>query len=324
MEFTSIPGTDLKPSRVGLGTAAIGSRNVAPAEAIRTIHTAIEKGINLIDTAPIYGCAEEIIGKALTRSSLRTKVIIATKAGIEWHKNLIVRNSTSGMLMRELDRSLKRLQTSYIDIYQVHWPDPLVPLQETAELMASFQRQGKVRAIGISNFSLAETEYFHRVTPLNTVQVPYNILEREINPGVMAYARRNKITTITYNAICRGLLSGRMRRDTRFDGDPIRTRDPKFQQPYYAEYIRAVERLDEFAREYYGKTVLDLAIRWSLDQADLRIVLWGVRCPQQLDPLDNIMGWKVSMAAFRAIDRIMADSIKSKVPPDCRIVPLCR
>lgn len=315
MEFVAIAGTNLKASRIGLGTWAIGGLEwggTDERESIRTIHAAMDKGITLIDTAPIYGFgrSEEIVGKALADSGQREKVVIATKVGLEWKGQDVTRNSSRARILNELEDSLKRLQTSHIDIYQVHWPDGGVPLEETAETLAQLLRQGKIRAIGVSNFSPQEMDRFRAAAPLHALQPPYNVFEREIERDVLPYARRHNLATLTYGALCRGLLSGRISADTKFSGDDLRQVDPKFQPPRFGQYLEAVDRLVRFARERYGRSVLELAIRWLLDQPGVSIALWGARHPQQLTPLENLFGWKLDADELQNIDRIVHDSVK--------------
>src|ERR1700726_3822687 len=266
-EFVDIPGTGLKVSRVALGTWAMGGwmwGGTDQRESIDTIHAALHQGINLIDTAPIYGfgVSEEIVGAAL--AGLRSQAVIATKTGLEWRDGKIYRNATRARIMQEIDDSLRRLRTDYIDIYQVHWPDPLVPVEETAEAMRSLYEQGKIRAIGVSNFSVAQMERFRQVAPLHVLQPPYNLFERGIDTDILPYCRANKIATLGYGALCRGLLSGRMRADTKFEGDDLRQSDPKFQPPRFAQYLNAVHQLDDLAQKRFGKHVMDLAVRWVL------------------------------------------------------------
>src|SRR6266699_2185878 len=185
------------------------------AESIATIRAAVEHGINLIDTAPAYGFghSEEIVGKALAEGGLRSRVLIATKTGLEWEGGRVFRDASRARILREVEDSLRRLRTDYIDIYQVHWPDPLVRIEETADAMQMLFRQGKIRAIGVSNFSVLQMEQFRRAAPLHVLQSPYNLFEREIETDTLAYCRRNAIATLGYGALCRGLLSGRMRPD---------------------------------------------------------------------------------------------------------------
>ena len=189
-----------------------------------------------------FGRSEEIVGDAL--EGVRADVVIATKTGLEWRDGKVYRNATRARIMQEIDDSLRRLRTDYIDIYQVHWPDPLVPMEETAEAMRVLYEQGKIRAIGASNFSVDQMERFRRVAPLHVLQPPYNLFERAIEADILPYCRANHIVTLGYGALCRGLLSGRMRPGTAFEGDDLRRVDPKFQAPRFAQYLNAVRQLD--------------------------------------------------------------------------------
>jgi aryl-alcohol dehydrogenase-like predicted oxidoreductase len=324
MEFVNVPGTALNVSRVAIGTWAIGGwmwGGTDEAESIVTIRAAFAHGVNVIDTAPVYGFgrSEEIVGKAIA-DGLRSQVILATKVGLEWQDGKITRNASRERIMREIDDSLRRLRTDYIDVYQVHWPDPKVPMEETAKAMRQLYEQGKIRAIGVSNFSVEQMERFRSVAPLHVVQPPYNLFEREIEAEILPYCHKNGIATFGYGALCRGLLSGRMKVDTKFEGDDLRRTDPKFQPPRFGQYLAAVERLDHFAQERYGKRVIHLAVRWMLDQG-VTTALWGARHPDQLQPVANVMGWSLDAAAKAEINRILAETITDPVGPEFMAPP---
>ena len=326
MEFVTISGTSLKASRIGLGTWAMGGwmwGGSDEEESVRTIRAALDKGINLIDTAPVYGFgrSEEIVGRAIEESGKRDQVVLATKVGLEWRDGSVFRNSSRERILSEIEDSLRRLRTSYIDIYQIHWPDPLVPIEETAETMSLLFRQGKIRAIGVSNYSPEQMEQFRAAAPLHTDQPPYNLFERQIEQDVLPFALHNGMGTLTYGSLCRGLLSGRMKPDTQFVGDDLRRVDPKFQPPRYEQYLRAVERLDHFARQNYGKPVLDLAICWTLDQPGVSVALWGARHPEQLAPVDNAVGWKLGAETLRTIDQIIRETVTDPVGPEFMAPP---
>jgi aryl-alcohol dehydrogenase-like predicted oxidoreductase len=326
METARILGDDLQFSRIGLGTWAMGGwmwGGTDEQESIRTIHSAIDRGITLIDTAPVYGFgrSEEIVGKALASGGLRRRVVIATKVGLYWTNGEPFRNATRSRIFAEIDASLKRLKTDVIDIYQVHWPDPMTPLSETADAMGSLLKQGKIRAVGVSNFSPAQMNEFGLAAPIHTAQPPYNLFEREIEKNVLPYCKQNGIAVLAYGAICRGLLSGRMNSDTKFEGDDLRRTDPKFQSPRFAQYLETVRLLDRFARKNYGKRVIHLALRWVLDQPGVTSALWGARHPGQLDPIGDVMGWSLDAGALREIDRIIGDTIKDPVGPEFMAPP---
>jgi aryl-alcohol dehydrogenase-like predicted oxidoreductase len=325
IERAEIPGTSLNVSRVALGTWAIGGwmwGGTNEAESIATIRAAVEHGINVIDTAPAYGFgrSEEIVGKALAEGGLRSRVLIATKVGLEWKDGNVFRNASRARIMREIEDSLRRLRTDHIDIYQVHWPDPLVAIEETAEAMRALFEQGKIRAIGVSNFSVDQMQQFSRVAPLHVLQPPYNLFERAIEADVLPYCRKNGIATFGYGALCRGLLSGRMRADSKFEGDDLRRTDPKFQPPRFAQYLAAVERLDRLARQRFGKRVIELAVRWTLEQG-ITTALWGARHPGQLQPVDEVSGWSIDAAAMAEIDRILKETITDPVGPEFMAPP---
>ena len=328
MERADIPGTPLKVSRVAIGTWAIGGwmwGGTDAAESIATIRSALEHGINLIDTAPAYGFgrSEEIVGEAIAEGQLRSRVVLATKVGLEWERGRVFRNAGRARIMREIEDSLRRLRTDYIDVYQVHWPDPLVAIEETAEAMHTLFKQGKIRAIGVSNFSVEQMERFRRVAPLHVLQSPYNLFERDIEASVLPYCRRNKIATFGYGALCRGLLSGRMRAHTAFEGDDLRRTDPKFLEPRFAQYLAAVERLDRLAQNRFHRRVIHLAVRWMLDQG-ITAALWGARHPGQLQPVDEVTGWWLDAPAKAEIDRILRETITDPVGPEFMAPPARR
>jgi len=325
MEFAQIADTNLLISRVGLGTWAIGGwmwGGSDEREAIRTIQAALGHAINLVDTAPVYGFghSEEIVGKAIAGTNLRDRAVIATKVGLDWKDGKPFRNASRARILTEIDASLKRLRTDHIDIYQVHWPDPKTPIAETADAMRSLLEQGKIRAIGVSNFSIAQMKEFRNVAPLHVVQPPYNLFERAIEVDILPYCRKNGIATLGYGALCRGLLSGRLRADTKFDGDDLRRTDPKFQPPRFAQYLAAVARLDKLAHESYGKTVIDLAARWNLD-AGITCALWGARRPDQLAPVNEVSGWSVDDEGKAVIEKILREEIIDPVGPEFMAPP---
>ena len=326
METSRIPGANLQVSRIGLGTWAMGGwmwGGTDEQESIRTIQSAIDRGITLIDTAPVYGFgkSEEIVGKALASGGLRKRVLIATKVGLDWAHGEPFRNATRTRIFAEIEASLKRLRTDVIDIYQVHWPDPMTPIGETADAMATLFNQGKIRAIGVSNFSPGQMNEFGLVAPIHTAQPPYNLFEREMEKDVLPYCERHGIAVFAYGAICRGLLSGRMNLDTKFEGDDLRKTDPKFQSTRFAQYLEAVGLLDRFAQENYSRRVIHLALRWVLDQPGVASALWGARHPGQLDPVEGVMGWKLDSGALREIDRIIHDTVKDPVGPEFMAPP---
>jgi len=326
MEFSRIGNTEINVSRIGLGTWAIGGwmwGGTDEQESIRTIRSAFDRGINLIDTAPVYGFgrSEEIVGRALAEGGLRQHAVLATKVGLDWRGSQPLRDASPRRIFREIETSLKRLKTDVIDIYQVHWPDPATPIEETAAAMGTLYMQGKIRAIGVSNFSPEQMTRFGKVAPIHTVQPPYNLFERGIEKDILPHCWWQGVSTLVYGSICRGLLSGRMNAQTVFGGDDLRRTDPKFQQPRYGRYLEVVEHLDRFARENYGRRVIHLALRWVLDKAGVTAALWGARRPDQLDPISEVMGWHLSRQEREQIARMVDEVIVDPVGPEFMAPP---
>lgn len=326
MEFSEIKNTDLRPSRIGLGTWAIGGWMWGGADddaAIATIRRALDAGITLIDTAPAYGQghSEEVVGRAL--EGRRDGAVIATKVALEWDEHGVPhRNASARRIRREVEDSLRRLRTDRIDVYQVHWPDPGTPMEETAHAMGALYDTGLIRAVGVSNFSPAQMDEFAKFAPLHTVQPPYNLFERGVEHDVLPYVREHQLTALTYGALCRGLLSGKIREDATFGGDDLRRVDPKFQAPRLGQYVRAVARLDELARMRFGKRVIHLALRWVLDQPGVGAALWGARRPDQLDALPGALDFTLDEAAKAEIERIVAEEVRDPVGPEFMAPPL--
>ena len=319
METMKIGTTDMTVSRIALGTWAIGGwmwGGTDEAESIGAIQSAVERGITLIDTAPVYGFgrSEEIVGKALEQGGLRHKVQIATKVGLNWKDGRVFRDSRPARIRREIEDSLKRLRTDHIDLYQVHWPDLETDFEETAETLEGLRREGLVKALGVSNFSPGQMDRFRAVAKLDAVQPPYNLFEREIEADVLPYARSTNLAVLCYGALCRGLLTGKITEDTVFTGDDLRKYDPKFRNRRLKQYLAAVDELRTQARERYGKSLLAFAVRWVLDQGPT-IALWGVRRAEQLKPVDEIDGWHIDAATQKEIDAILERCIKDPVSP---------
>ncbi|MCA1743289.1 MAG: aldo/keto reductase [Desulfovibrionales bacterium] len=325
MEYITIPQTDIKLTRVALGTWAIGGwmwGGTDEKKSIETIHTALDQGLNVVDTAPVYGFgrSEDLVGKALKQYKGDKQVYISTKVGLEWTEDeQVMRNSTPKRLNRELEDSLRRLGVDHIDIYYIHWPDPLVPFEETAGTMKKFLEQGKIGAIGVSNYSPEQMDAFRREAPIHVCQPPYNIFEREIEDDILPYCKANNIALMTYGALCRGLLSGKMDRGREFEGDDLRNVDPKFQQPRFDQYLAAVDELKELAAQK-NKDLLPLAVRWILDQG-VETALWGGRKPEQMKPLSDVFGWELDKSDKEQVDRILKDKIKDPAGPEFMAPP---
>lgn len=321
-DMLTIPGIAKPASRIALGTWAIGGSMWGGPDdenAARTIDKALDLGINVIDTAPVYGFghSEEVIGRAL--EGKRGRVILATKVALNWQDGKVFRDSRPARIEQEIEDSLRRLRTDHIDLYQVHWPDPKTPIEDTARALEKLVKAGKVGALGVSNFSPPQMEEFRKFAPLATIQPPYNLFEREIEKDVLPYAVQNNLVVLAYGPLCRGLLSGRMTADRKFGGDDLRNSDPKFQQPRFGQYLQAVEDLKAIA-DKHGKSMLALAIRWVLDRGPT-IALWGARKPEQISGVDDAFGWTLDDADMKAIDAILTRDITDPVGPEFMAPP---
>jgi aryl-alcohol dehydrogenase-like predicted oxidoreductase len=317
---TGLGDAGLEISRVGLGSWAIGGwmwGGSDEAGAVRAIQAAVDHGVTLIDTAPVYGqgLAEELVGRAVDEAGLRHKVVLATKVGLEWREGgrKVFRNATAARITEEIEDSLRRLRTDVIDIYQVHWPDEHVPAEETATALRGLLEAGKIRAIGVSNYSPAQMDAFAELAPLHTTQPPYNLFERGADADVLPYCVEHGVVSLTYGVLCRGLLSGKISAERSFAPGDLRRFDPKLRRKRLPQYLAAVERLAQLARERHDRSVLALAVRWALQQPGVGSVLWGVRRPEQLAPVAEAFGWQLSATDLVDIDRIVAEEISDPV-----------
>lgn len=309
MKHTRIEGLPFTASRIALGTWAIGGwkwGGTNESDAIATIHHALDAGINIIDTAPAYGFghSEEIVGKALAER--RDQVLIATKAGMVWAGGKLGRDSSPASLRQQLEGSLRRLRRDVIDLYQIHWPDESVEFEISAATLESFRREGKIRAIGLSNCTVPQIERFAKGATLAALQPPYNLFERGAETEILPYAKARHLVTLCYGSLCRGLLTGKITTSTTFKGDDLRKDDPKFQPDRRGQYLAAAAKLEALAREKFGKSLLAFAVRWVLDRGNT-IALWGARHPNQLKPIDDIMGWHIDDLTMGEVDGILQE-----------------
>lgn len=313
MERTRIDALDRDVSRVALGTWSMGGwkwggtdRDAARA----TIHRALDLGIDVIDTAPVYGfgLSEELLGEVLAERGGRDDVVIATKAGFVFDdRHEPWRDSSPASIRREVEASLQRLKTDFIDICQVHWPDSNVPFEETAAELERLRAEGLVRAIGVCNYSIAEMVAFESGGRVDTAQFRYNVFERDVEGDVLPYVRDLGLTTFAYSPLARGLLTGTMTPDRERTDEAHRAE--MFHGASLGRHLSAVARLDEFAQREYGRRVIHLAIRWVLDQPGMSIALWGARRPEQLAELDAVSGFAIDAEACESIDRILSEEL---------------
>ncbi|OGQ05786.1 MAG: hypothetical protein A2W61_00080 [Deltaproteobacteria bacterium RIFCSPLOWO2_01_44_7] len=282
--------TNLEVTPIGLGTWVFGGwpwNEINEKECEAALETAIGAGINLIDTAPIYGFgrSEEIVGRTLRRLKVREKIVLATKQGFSWDdgkKRNVRKDCSKKAVFREIDESLKRLQTDWIDIYQIHWPDENTPIGETMEAMLKLKDQGKIKVIGVCNYNAEQMKECLKYAPLESSQPPYNYFQRDIEKEILPFCIEHKFGTLTYGTLCKGLLTGKFGIDKK-PNDPVRqqTWDPIFETKRYEECLAEIEKLKKQAAEE-NLTVGQWVIRWAINQPGVTCALVGARNPKQV------------------------------------------
>ena len=298
MQQRRLGGSPVQVSQIGLGTWGMSGAfwgAADDAESIRVIHRALDLGITLIDTAEAYGKghAEEIVGQAL--AGRRNQAVIATKVmASRLHPN---------ELQAALDGSLKRLGTDHVEVYFIHWPNPDVPIGPTMEALERLRAQGRIHAIGVSNFGPEEMNRAREYGTIDVLQPPYNMLWREIEAATLPYCRRHNIGVMPYSGLAQGLLTGTLSRGTTFiEGDERRT-TVLFQPGPYEHALDAVEGLRPIAARY-GKTVPQLAIQWLTSRPGVSSPLLGARTVRELEENLGAIGWQIDAADIAAIDRL--------------------
>jgi aryl-alcohol dehydrogenase-like predicted oxidoreductase len=298
MKYLQLGSSNLKISRLSLGTWAIGGSmwgQYDEQQAVEALETAIDHGVNLIDTAPVYGNghAEELLGKVIKNK--RDKVIIATKCGLDMN-NFYKEDLSPKFLEQELENSLRRLQTDYIDLYQCHWPDKNTPIEITMAKLKEFQQAGKIREIGVSNFNASELVEAKTYAEIVSDQPQYSLLERTIETdGVQASCVDNNIAIIPYGSLGAGFLTGKYKDWPKFGKSDCRTFFYKFCQEKYWPRIQAlVAELKKLAKEK-NTTPGNIALAWLLAQPGVASVIVGAKNPAQL--LENIDCTKLALTA---------------------------
>jgi len=300
MEYRVLGKSDLKVPVVSFGAWAIGGwmwGGTDDAAAIRAIQCGIDEGMTLIDTAPTYGMghSERIVGQAIR--GRRDEVLIATKCGIRWdlegeHEGMrtvtnegkevtLVRNLTPDSIFCEVDQSLQRLGIDQIDLYQCHWPDPNTPIAETMGALLELQQQGKVRAIGVSNFTVEMMQECLSKGYIASDQPRYNPLEREIEKDVLPYCAENQISVLAYSPIAQGLMTGKVTTDRTFSEGDARADKPWFSIENRERVLGMLERIKPIA-EAHDATLAQVATRWVIDQPGITTAIVGARTEEQV------------------------------------------
>ena len=321
MQTRKLGNTDLELTTVGLGTWAIGGPwqfGWGPQdddEAVAAVLKALDMGINWIDTAPAYGIghSEELVGKALKQTG--KKPIIATKCGILGNeKREKVTCLKKESIRKECYDSLKRLGIETIDLYQMHWPDPDEDVEEAWEEMARLKDEGKVRYIGVSNFTVGHLERVRRICEVASLQPPYSMLHRECEGELLGYCARNNIGVVAYSPMQRGLLTGRFSAEKLAALDPgdHRRKHRDFQEPQFTATLQLAEKLKKIAQRR-GRTCAQLAISWVLRRPEITAAIVGARSPAQIEETAPAGDWTLSKEDIREIEVLLAER-QAKIP----------
>lgn len=294
MQTREIGKSGIQASVIGLGTWVMGGWRWGGSDekkSIAAIHAAIEAGVSLIDTAPVYGfgVAEELVGRAIKKC--RDKVVLATKCGLVWHQKKgtfffnaeghdVHRYLGKDAIAYDIEQSLRRLQTDYIDHYITHWQDSTTPIDETMEALLKLKEEGKIRSIGISNSSTDDLITYQASGHVDAVQEKYNMLDRDLESSLLPLCQSGNVSVLSYASLATGLLTGKLDPDRIFTGDDQRIGNPRFTAENRKKILLFFEKLAPVAAKY-ELSKAQLVIAWTIAQPGITFALCGARTPEQ-------------------------------------------
>jgi aryl-alcohol dehydrogenase-like predicted oxidoreductase len=314
----TLGNSDLQLTPIGFGAWAIGGGNwefgwghQEDNESVEAIHRALDLGINWIDTAAIYGLghSEEVVGRALKTHS-GPKPLVFTKCSMRWHEDRsIYRSLKAGSLAEELEGSLKRLGVETIDLYQIHWPNPEDELEEGWETLTRFRAEGKVRWIGVSNFSVEQMKRMQKIAPITSLQPPYSMLRRAIETEILPFAEANGIGVINYSPMVSGLLTGTMtaERVAAFPADDWRKRAAEFNEPRLSRNLRLVELLREIGSGH-GVSPGVVAVAWTLHNPAITAAIVGGRSGKQVEGITPALSFRLSEDEYERVNAFLTSN----------------
>lgn len=307
--------SDLQLTPIGFGAWAIGGGNWEYAwgpqddnESIAAIHRALDLGVNWIDTAAIYGLghSEEVVARALKTTS--HKPLVFTKCSMRWHPDRsIYRSLTAASLAEELEASLRRLGVETIDLYQIHWPDPDAELEEGWEALSRFREQGKIRWIGVSNFSVEQMKRVQKIAPIASLQPPYSMLRPAAETELLPFAQANRIGVINYSPMVSGLLTGKMtaERIAAFPADDWRRKSVEFNEPRLSRNLKLVELLREIGDGHQVSPGV-VAVAWTLHNPAITAAIVGGRSAAQVEGLSPALEFRLSDEEYARIHAFLS------------------
>ena len=315
MERRKLGKSGIEVTTLALGTWAFGGdkwwgeQNDLSSQ--KTLQRAIELGINLIDTAPIYGNghSETVVGRMLKEENLRDKVVLATKVGLRWKRPESEDSfvcSKRASILEELDNSLKRLKTDVIDLYQVHYPDADTPIAETAQTLYEIYQKGKIKAIGVSNYDVKQMREFMKHSPLHSLQPKYNMFRRQIESEILPFCRKNNIAVIVYSPLNSAVLTGKFFFGTKIPHDRVRDVNYDLKKRNFEINKEIVLKLRELASKY-KRGLAPFALNWVAAQAGITSSIVGARRPAQIAENALATGWRISRKDLDAIEAILKE-----------------
>ena len=317
MQTRQLGNSDMHITPLGLGTWAIGGGNWEMAwgsqdddASIATIHRALDLGINWIDTAAVYGLghSEEVVGQALKGRTDRPYVF--TKCSLVWNEQREVTSSLKEQsLRREVENSLKRLQTDTIDLYQIHWPNPEPEIEEGWSTLAKLQSEGKVRYIGVSNFNVEQMHRAQKIAPITSLQPPYSLVKPDVENEILPYCKEQNIGVIVYSPMMSGLLTGKMSQEriANLPEDDWRKRDKDFQEPRLSRNLKLANLLQEIAFPY-NRSTGEVAVAWTLGNPAVTGAIVGGRSPQQVDDIVGAAEFRLSDSELDQINKFLQEN----------------
>jgi aryl-alcohol dehydrogenase-like predicted oxidoreductase len=315
MEKRQLGSSDLYITPLGVGAWAMGGGGWEFAwgaqddnESIGAIQEALDHGVNWIDTAAVYGLghSEEVVGRAVaSRKRDHHRPHIFTKCSMVWDRaGKISHSLRRESLRRECEASLRRLQIERIDLYQIHWPDPLEEIEEGWQELARLQQQGKVHSIGVSNFNVAQMERARTIAPITSLQPPYSLLNRAVEADILPYAQKHDLGVIVYSPMASGLLTGAMTREriASLPQDDWRKRNANFQEPLLSRNLALADLLAQVGQRH-GRTPGEVAIAWTLHHPAVTGAIVGVRNRHQVSGVIGALEFRLSEAEYHEITR---------------------
>lgn len=318
MEYRAFGKTGIQISAMGFGCWEIGGGygSIEETEFIKAINRALDLGINSFDTAEAYGfgASEKSLAKAL--GGRRKEAVITTKFGVGYPDAApSYRDSSRKRVTESIEKSLKALNTDYVDVYLIHWPDRAIPFDEPMRALDDLVKQGKVRAVGLSNFKLDEIKTCAKTRAIDVVQYCWNMFDRRMQKEIFPYCRENNIGVMAYGSLAYGMLTGTFNEEMAFDKSDWRSKRGQllninlfqhlFDSEHFLKNLRAVEGLKAMAKRY-GKSLPQFALRWTTSNPIVSTALVGCRSPKEVDDNVGALGWSISEADMKEIDAIFA------------------